>query len=219
MRYGMVIDLQKCIGCFGCQIACKSENGTRPGTLWARVVRVETGEFPNVKRFSLPLLCMHCQDPPCLKVCPTGATYKRDDGIVNIDKDKCVGCRYCIMACPYSARYYQARERYYFDGQGPNPYEQAMYEKHPVGVVEKCNFCIDRVEQGLEPACVANCMARARYFGDLDDPESEVSRLIKGKNGFQLHAELGTNPSVYYLPVERVADGELAGKATTTASR
>jgi molybdopterin-containing oxidoreductase family iron-sulfur binding subunit len=199
MRYGMVIDLKRCVGCFGCQLACKAENGTRPGTLWARVVRQETGAFPDVRRYSLPLLCMHCENPPCREVCPTGATVKRPDGVVTVDADKCVGCRHCMMVCPYNARYYQDEELTYFPGQGPNPYEQAAYQRHPTGVVEKCDFCIARVQCGLEPACAANCMTRARIFGDLDDPHSEVSRLIREEGGFQLHPELGTGPSVYYL--------------------
>lgn len=203
MRYGMVIDLKRCVGCFGCQLACKAENGTRPGTLWGRVVKREFGRFPNVRRISLPLLCMHCETPPCAAVCPTGATVKRPDGIVVIDAERCVGCRYCMMVCPYNARYYQEQELFYFPEQGPNPYEQAAYRRHPLGVVEKCDFCLSRLERGLEPACVANCMTKARFFGDLDDPESEVSRLIREEGGFQLHPELGTGPSVFYLPAWR----------------
>ncbi|MEK7848846.1 MAG: sulfate reduction electron transfer complex DsrMKJOP subunit DsrO [Chloroflexota bacterium] len=200
MRYGMVIDLKRCIGCYGCQIACKAENATPPGVFWARVLKQEAGKFPAVRRSSLPLLCMHCQDPACQQVCPTGATTKRPDGIVVVDADKCVGCRYCMMACPYNARYFHAKERAYF-GQGLlTQYEKAGYPNHPTGVVEKCHFCYHRLEKGLEPACVANCMALARFFGDLDDPHSEVSRLIREKRGQQLHSELGTDPSVYYLP-------------------
>lgn len=203
MRLAMVIDLKRCIGCYGCQIACKAENGTRPGTLWARVFRQESGAYPRVRRLALPLLCMHCGDAPCLQVCPTGATQKRADGIVVIDPEKCVGCRYCMMVCPYGARYYQTGGRAYFSDDGLTPFEEIKYQEHPTGVVEKCDFCLHRLEEGLEPACVANCMAKARIFGDLDDPESEVSRLIRQEGGFQLHPELGTDPSVYYLPAER----------------
>ncbi|MDP6509635.1 MAG: 4Fe-4S dicluster domain-containing protein [Dehalococcoidia bacterium] len=199
MRYVMVIDLKRCIGCYGCQIACKSENATPPGVFWARVLKQEAGKFPNVRRSSLPLLCMHCQDPACQQVCPTGATTKSDNGIVEVDSDECVGCRYCMMACPYGARYFNAKERSYF-GQGLNEYEKVGYPNHPTGVVGKCDFCRHRLEKKLEPACVANCMARARYFGDVDDPNSEVSHLIREKRGQQLHPELGTDPSVYYLP-------------------
>jgi molybdopterin-containing oxidoreductase family iron-sulfur binding subunit len=143
---------------------------------------------------------MHCQEPPCLEVCPTGATQKREDGIVFIDADRCVGCRACMVACPYQSRYFNDQVRGYFPGQGLTPYEEWAYAKHPPDVVEKCDFCRDRLAQGKEPACVANCMTRARYFGDLDDPQSEVSRLIREKAGYQLHPELGTDPSVYYLP-------------------
>lgn len=200
MRYGMVIDLKRCIGCYGCQIACKAENATPPGILLARLFKKEFGTYPNVRRISLPLLCMNCKDPACKAVCPTGASEQRADGIVTVDKEKCVGCRYCMMACPYGARYYHAKEREYFPGQGLTPYEKVGYQRHPTGVVEKCDFCLERLGRGLQPACVANCMAKARYFGDLDDPNSEVSKLIRDKAGYQLHPELGTDPSVFYLP-------------------
>jgi len=200
MRYGMVIDLKKCIGCYACQISCKAEHATPPGVLYARVVKQETGEYPNVRRTSLPLLCMHCARPACLEVCPTGATSQRPDGIVEIDSNRCVGCRYCMMACPYTARYFHAKVRGYFPGQGLTPYEEWGYRNHPSGVVEKCNFCLHRVERGLEPSCVASCPAKARVFGDLEDPGSEVATLIRDRAGYQLHPELGTDPSVFYLP-------------------
>lgn len=203
MRLGMVIDLKRCIGCYGCQVACKAENGTRPGTLWARVVKQETGTYPKVRRVAVPLLCMHCRNAPCVDVCPSGATARRADGIVAVDREKCVGCRYCMMVCPYGARYYQDDERSYFAGAGPTPYEQVKYREHAPGVVEKCDFCLHRLDQGLEPACVANCMAKARIFGDLDDPASEVSRLVREERGAPLHPELGTDPSVFYLPPDR----------------
>ncbi|MFQ5899733.1 MAG: sulfate reduction electron transfer complex DsrMKJOP subunit DsrO [Candidatus Methylomirabilia bacterium] len=198
-RYGMVIDLKRCVGCHGCAVACKAEHFTGPGVMWARVLKTESGSYPAVRRLSLPLLCMQCRDPACLPVCPTGATLQRDDGIVVIDRELCIGCRYCMQACPYEARYFNDGPGSYFLGV-PTPYEQAGGDQHPSGVVEKCDFCIDRVEQGLEPACVANCMTKARIFGDLDDPESQISRLIRGKAGFQLNPEFGTEPCVYYLP-------------------
>ncbi|MBI2954525.1 MAG: 4Fe-4S dicluster domain-containing protein [Chloroflexi bacterium] len=200
MRYGMVIDLKRCIGCYGCQAVCKVENATPPGVFWARVMKREFGKYPNVRRVNLPLLCMHCREPECVKACPSGATVQREDGIVYVDETKCVGCRYCLMACPYGSRFFHAKERYYFEGYGATPFEEWGYRRHPTGVVSKCDFCRHRVDQGLEPACVANCMTKARHFGDLDDPQSEVSRLIRDRGGSQLYPELGTDPSVYYLP-------------------
>jgi Fe-S-cluster-containing dehydrogenase component len=200
MRLGMVIDLKRCIGCYACQIACKAEHATPPGVLYARVVKQEVGIYPNARKTTLPLLCMHCADPPCVKVCPTGATTKRADGIVDVDANKCVGCRYCMMACPYGARFFNDEVRAYFPGNGLTPYEEQGYKNHPTGVVEKCNFCSERLERHEEPACVANCPAKARIFGDLDDPSTEVSMLIRSRPALQLHPELGTDPSVYYLP-------------------
>lgn len=198
-RYGMVIDLKRCVGCYGCVVACKAEHFTRPGIMWARVLKAESGTYPMVRRLSLPILCMHCRNPACLPVCPTGATKQQDDGIVTIDPELCIGCRYCMQACPYGARYFSDVEGSYFAGL-PTPYEEAGADQHPSGVVEKCDFCLDRVQQGLEPACVTNCMTKARIFGDLDDAESQVSRLIRGRGGFQLNPEFGTDPCVYYLP-------------------
>ncbi|MDE2166996.1 MAG: 4Fe-4S dicluster domain-containing protein [Alphaproteobacteria bacterium] len=200
MRLGMVIDLKRCIGCYGCQIACKAEHGTPPGVFYARVLKREEGQYPNVKQFSLPVLCNHCEEPPCVDVCPTGASFKWSDGIVDIDHDKCVGCRACMMACPYNNRYFNDGNQNYFGDAGSTPFERARAARHPTGVVMKCNFCRDRVRAGKMPACVANCPTVARHFGDLDDPNSEVSRLIKERGGFNLHPEAGTKPSVYYLP-------------------
>ncbi len=214
MHYGMVIDLKRCIGCYACVAACRAENATTTGVMFSRVQRLEWGKYPAVKRMALPLLCMHCEDPPCMDVCPTGATQQRADGIVWIDKDLCIGCRYCMLACPYSARYFYEQEVPYFarNGQpdavlGPNllqdgktPFEVEGYTRHAVGTVEKCDFCSARVDQGLEPACVANCITKARIFGDLDDPESDVSGLVRDKGAAVLNPEVGCNPSVFYLP-------------------
>lgn len=196
----MAIDLKRCVGCYGCQLSCKAEHGTPPGVLFARLVKREFGTFPTTRLVFLPLLCFHCAEAPCVEVCPTGASHYREGGIVDIDGDACVGCRACMQACPYGARYYNEEARSYFAGQGPTPYEVARDSRERHGVVMKCNFCIERVQAGLEPACVANCPARARTFGDLDDPLSEVSQLIRLRGGDQLQPELGTNPSVYYLP-------------------
>ena len=201
MRLGMVIDLKKCIGCYGCQILCKSENATPPGIFWSKVLFYETGHYPNVKKMHIPLLCMQCKQPACVDVCPTGASAKRPDGIVTVDKKKCLGCQSCVIACPYGARSYYSEEKEYFPGQGMTPYEKVGNLRHQTGVVEKCDFCSSRLEKGLEPSCVNGCMAKARYIGDLDDPNSNVSQLIVKYNGFQMHPELGTDPSVYYLPM------------------
>jgi len=212
VRWGMVIDLKKCSGCMTCVAACKLGNAVPPGIYFTKVFDYEVGEYPNVRRRYLPVLCFHCEDPPCREVCPTGATYKRDDGIVLVDYSKCIGCRYCMMACPYDARAFYDRERmYYYDG-GLMEYEKVGYEKYQVGTVMKCTFCVERIDEGLKkglkpgvdpdatPLCVISCICDARIFGDLDDPNSEVNKLIKSRNAYRIHPELGTGPSVYYLP-------------------
>jgi molybdopterin-containing oxidoreductase family iron-sulfur binding subunit len=197
-RYGMVIDLRRCVGCHTCTIACKVENSTGPDIFWAKVSDEEEGTYPLVRRRFLPRLCMHCQDPPCVEVCPTDASHQRKDGIVLIDYDKCVGCGYCIVACPYGARSRNGEMRGYF-GDQLIPNEKLGYAKHQVGVTEKCTFCAHRVETGEAPACVQICIAKARIFGDLDDPQSEVRQLIQTRRGNRLLTEMGTEPSVYYL--------------------
>lgn len=161
------------------------------------------------------MLCNHCKEAPCQKVCPTGATAIREDGIVWVDYDKCMGCRYCLIACPYQHRTYldhQVDEEY-FPGKGLIPWEKIGRQLYPLqkGTVVKCNFCMERLDSGLKkdlkpgvdreatPACVNACPTRARIFGDLDDPSSEPSVLIRERKGFQLHHEFGTDPSVYYI--------------------
>ncbi len=200
MRYGMVIDLRKCIGCHTCTIACKVEHGTRPGIFWNLVVDQEVGTYPSVRRQFIPRLCMHCKDALCVETCPTGASNKREDGIVLVDTNKCVGCKQCIVACPYQVRYLNNNKAGYFK-TGLSPNEKFAYQQRQLRTVEKCNLCVDKVEQGQDPVCVAACPLTARTFGDLDDPNSEVSQLIRSKHGFQLFKELGTDPSVYYLPL------------------
>jgi molybdopterin-containing oxidoreductase family iron-sulfur binding subunit len=198
MRYGLVIDTERCIGCNACTMACKAENGTPAGIWWSKVLVREVGKFPHTSLAYTPVLCMHCENAPCVEVCPTGASHKRADGIVVVDYDKCMGCRYCETACPYDARVFMEAVRSYYD-KGLTPYEQVLFPKHQAGVVEKCNFCADRVAQGKEPACVATCPAYARIFGDLDNPSSEASQLIARRHAEQLLPELGTNPAVYYI--------------------
>jgi len=202
----MVIDLKRCTGCFACVMACKVEHQTPPRVFWAKVLRSERGKYPVVTRQPIPVLCMHCKEPECEKVCPTGATKKREDGIVIVDNKICVGCRYCVVACPYGARYFVPKWTDYFTGKDQPSSKYAEYARkkwlaeNDKGVVTKCTFCVERVEKGRKPACVDACPAEARTFGDLDDPNSEVSQLIKRRKGFRLQEEQGTEPAVYYLP-------------------
>ncbi|MCL6638288.1 MAG: 4Fe-4S dicluster domain-containing protein [Firmicutes bacterium] len=200
-RLGMVIDLKRCAGCNACTAACKAENGTPPGIFFTKVLEQVAGQYPIVKKKFIPVLCNHCLDAPCVRVCPTGATYKREDGIVLVDYDKCMGCKACIVACPYKNRTLLPKGKLkegHFKGH-LTPFEQVKYKKYQEGVTVKCTFCSERVDQGLEPACVNTCPAEARVFGDLHDPESKASRLIRQRGGMQPMSEANTNPSVYYL--------------------
>lgn len=199
MRRGMVIDLRRCIGCQACVVACKAENATPPGVLWSWVLEKEEGKYPTPRKTFLPMLCNHCKDPACKHVCPSGATTQREDGVVLVDQDKCVGCRACITACPYQARFYRKKFGSYYSN-GLTPFEEVGYKRHQPGAVQKCTLCSNRIDQGLEPACVQTCPTNARYFGDLDDPTSQVSRRIRERYAFQLRPEMGTDPSVYYVP-------------------
>jgi molybdopterin-containing oxidoreductase family iron-sulfur binding subunit len=199
MRYGMVIDLQKCVGCNSCTLACRAEQGTPAGIQFHKVMKYEAGTYPNAKMKFLPMPCMHCQDPPCEKVCPTGATFMDDSGLVLIDQTICIGCRACMVACPYEARQFLWDIWTYYAGQSPTPFEQLKQKDYDKGTVVKCNFCHHRLGRDLKPACVETCPAMARTFGDLDDPESEVSRLIVLFRGAPFREELGTEPSVYYI--------------------
>lgn len=197
MRYGMVIDLKTCIGCNACTMACKAEHATPSKVFYAKVLEKEVGKFPAARRIFLPVLCNHCENPICRDVCPTGATYKREDGIVMVDYDKCIGCRACMEACPYWARTYYEGNGAYYPGER-TPFEEVK-QNFPEGVVMKCNFCAHRVDQGIDPACVQTCPTDCRIFGDLEDPASEVSRLVAERKGRQLLAEKGLSPSVYYI--------------------
>jgi len=201
-RASMVIDLKRCIGCQSCTLACKMEHGTPPAVFRTKVLTQEVGKYTTVRRTYLPVLCNHCENPPCQRACPTGATIRTEEGIVWVDKQRCVGCRACIVACPYQNRFYLESvvlfKNYYPDG--PTPFERMKRANMVRGTVDKCDFCIDRLREGLEPACVVACPTEARKFGDLNDPASEVSTLIRARGGFQLLAEYDTNPSVYYLP-------------------
>lgn len=207
-RWGMVIDLAKCVGCDTCTVSCKAENRTPPGVSYNVVLKEEIGTFPNVSKVNLPRPCMQCDKPACVQVCPVRATYKLENGIVAIDYDRCIGCRYCVVACPYGARSFDFGESYeqemisFDDVTAPEyGFDRGAREKgkSPIGNVRKCNFCMHRIERGEEPACVETCIGDARYFGDLNDPNSVVSKLAKSPRAFRLKEELGTEPRVIYL--------------------
>jgi molybdopterin-containing oxidoreductase family iron-sulfur binding subunit len=196
-RYGMVIDLNICIGCNACTMACKAEHATPPGIFFSKVLEKEVGKYPAARRIFLPVLCNHCGNPACMEVCPTGATSKRDDGIVLVDYDLCIGCRSCMEACPYGPRsFYKEEDTYYAEGK--TRFEESK-QRYPEGVVMKCNFCVDRVDQGLDPACVVTCPTECRIFGDLDDPQSRVSQIVAEKKARPLLPEKGLEPSVFYV--------------------
>ncbi len=152
-RYAIVTDLNRCVGCLACSTACKTVNGVKPGDFWLKTLRIgpnptpgKSGDWPDVEMYFLPIQCQHCENPECVKVCPTHASHQLSDGTIQIDKSKCIGCQFCVMACPYGVRYLNKEER----------------------VVEKCTLCEQRISQGALPQCVAQCGSRARFFGDLD---------------------------------------------------
>ncbi|TCS60557.1 sulfate reduction electron transfer complex DsrMKJOP subunit DsrO [Varunaivibrio sulfuroxidans] len=180
-RYAMVIDTRKCVGCHACSVSCKTENDVPLGETRSWVEYIEKGDFPEVRRSFLPRLCNQCEKPQCVSVCPTGATYKRkEDGIVVIDSNVCIGCKYCVQACPYGMRFI-------------NP---------TTGAADKCDFCLHRVENGLVPACVNTCQGKARIFGDLNDPDSVVSKAVRANALTVLRPEMGTGPMVFYIDAD-----------------
>jgi len=182
-RYAMLIDLRRCIGCQACAVACKAENGVPLGTWRSWVKVIEKGEYPHVSRSFLPILCNNCENPICVRNCPTQATYARKDGIVMIDPHRCIACKYCIASCPYDVRYYNAFKR----------------------IVQKCQWCNHRVDAGLLPACVQTCPTGAMTFGDMHDPESEISRLLANSPVQVLKPEKDTSPQVYYIAADMAA--------------
>ncbi|KAF0245709.1 MAG: putative molybdopterin oxidoreductase iron-sulfur binding [Planctomycetota bacterium] len=214
VRWGMIIDLRRCVGCKACTVACKAENHTPPGVAYNVVMEEETGEYPHVARRFLPRPCMQCAVPSCTQVCPTGATWSRPDGIVAVDYDKCIGCRYCIAACPYGARSFDFGDTYSPD---LNPHERRPspeYGEHrsrekgssPIGNVRKCTFCLHRLAVGLSPSCAETCIGHAIHFGNFADPDGRCTvhgeslrELLATRGHMRLKEELGNEPSVYYL--------------------
>jgi dimethyl sulfoxide reductase iron-sulfur subunit len=207
-HWGMVINLDRCIGCGYCQRACNATNDVWEEQPWNLVVEEKTS---TGQTFYFTRPCLHCQDAPCVEVCPVQATYVREDGIVIMDYDRCIGCRYCQIACPYDARRFNWQDR---NDSNPNipTWGMAEVDRRPRGVVEKCTFCVHRIDEGLAkgmtpgvdraatPACVNVCPVKARVFGDLKDPNSEISKVIKQNPVIVLREELGTDPSVFYIP-------------------
>jgi molybdopterin-containing oxidoreductase family iron-sulfur binding subunit len=218
-RWGMVIDLDRCTACQACTVACMVENNVPfvgpdeagKGRLmqWQRVLSATEGQYPRPRARFLPRPCMHCEDPPCVQVCPVGATYKRDDGIVLVNYDRCIGCRYCMVACPYGVRTFNWFAPRFEESH--RAYLNPSVRVRPRGVVEKCTFCVQRIDRalaeglpvgtpgGVVTACAQTCPAGAIHFGDLEDPDSEVSRLVRDRRAFRLLEEVGTHPQVYYL--------------------
>ena len=237
-KWSMVIDLDKCVACQGCSIACRAENNTPPvapdqakmgrAMRWNDVFPLpvngdeETGEYPLVTTRYIPRPCMHCENPPCIKVCPVGATFLNSEGIVEQNYARCIGCRFCTVGCPYAVRYFNWRQAEWQTPMGehlnPDRVEASGVLEgpavRPLGVVEKCTYCIHRLQkahaqaeaEGREfradeyvPACVQTCTGKARYFGDLDDPKSMVSQLSKKTRAFRVLEEVGTKPKTIYL--------------------
>ncbi len=176
-RWGFVIEVKRCIDCKACMVACKVENAVPHDKHRNWIGRIgPTGTFPTLGMKFEPGNCMHCDNPPCERVCPTGATYRREDGIVLVEYDKCIGCRYCMQACPYDARFV-----------------------HTEGYIDKCTFCVHRLDAGQPPACVETCVGGSRHFGDLNDPTSEVSKLLATRDHYVVYEEAGTGPKIFYI--------------------
>ena len=191
-RWAMVVDVQKCIGCQACTVSCIMENAAPENSFRTVVSIYEVKEENRCGTYMLPRLCNHCANPPCIPVCPVGATFQRKDGVVVVDGDRCVGCAYCVQACPYDARFIN----------------------HETGKADKCTFCAHRVDEGLLPACVETCVGGARIFGDLNDPESMVHQLLTENKVKVLKPEQGTQPHVFYLGLDTRFAGHVEGEAT-----
>ncbi|KAB2917370.1 MAG: AMP-binding protein [Hyphomicrobiaceae bacterium] len=209
-RWVMVADLERCVGCQTCTAACRHANATSPAVQWRKVLDIEVGTYPQVSRTFVPVGCQQCADPPCMHVCPTGATRQRSDGIVTISHDLCIGCAYCDVACPYQARFKIDAEQFAY-GRAAMANEVQRYDSRRLGIAQKCTFCSDRIDDGLAngltpgidsqatPACANACIAGALHFGDIDDADSNVSRLLRQHSHFRMHEEIGTEPGFYYI--------------------
>ncbi|MDR1014804.1 MAG: 4Fe-4S dicluster domain-containing protein [Coriobacteriales bacterium] len=204
-RYGFVLSSKDCIGCQFCATRCKVENNLPNGIWWNRILTegglhmdTPSGEYPRLKMSYFQVACQHCDNPACVKACPVGATYKdAETGVVRQDYDRCLGCRMCLAACPYTGvRSFNWEEPKYSVDFAVGDKDVPAHQKH---VVEKCTMCWHRTARGEQPACVADCPGRARHWGDLNDPDSEVSQLLVNNAWIQLQPEKGTEPSVYYL--------------------
>jgi dimethyl sulfoxide reductase iron-sulfur subunit len=204
-KWGMAVDQERCIGCWSCAVICKSENDIPLGLWWNRILTEgEALDQPEEVRGGalemhwLPLACQHCENAPCVKVCPVQATYHRDDGLVMQDYDRCIGCRYCMIACPYGVRNFN-----WGAAVRPTPHETGMVGARPLGTVEKCTMCVQRIADDQVPSCVWSCPTGARVFGDLNDPDGRLVTLIREREGYELLEEAGTLPAVKYLPPRR----------------
>ncbi len=176
-KFGMVIDTNTCVGCMDCVVACQTENNVPEGFCRDWITTEAKGSFPTIDMEIRSERCNHCEIPPCVPCCPTGASHVSDiGGIVLVEHNKCIGCKACITACPYDARYI-----------------------HPDGYAEKCTFCVHRVNEGIDPACVSVCPTKCMHFGDLDDPNSEVNKLLNSRKHHSLLREAGTKPNILYL--------------------
>lgn len=216
IKWGMIIDLERCVGCKACTVACKAENHTPPGVAYNVVLEKESGTYPYNKKVFISRPCMQCERSSCTMVCPVSATYHREDGIVVVDYDKCIGCRYCIAACPYGARSFDYGHNYSEDGsnpweQQPSPEYGGQYSKRekgvsPEGNVRKCTFCLHRIYNGMAPACAATCIGNAIHFGNINDPDGtcmvhgeNLQELLATRNYMRLKEETGNEPRVFYL--------------------